>query len=1469
MRRINHRLVVLLIVSLVVGVAAVVGVHRFNVDRNAGSILARAREKRDEGKSDEATGLYARYIALRPADGPAQAELAMLLLDSMNVGNPNRSRLVSTYNALEAAVRKNPNDDGLREKLADFLLRVGNAVEAQQHLAAIRDHRLRGNEGASAAAPAEASTTPKSADAVIDLLYAKAAAGAGEYDEGCRVAASLIGYDLITKDFDTSFQPPPGCAEAYVLLSELLERRMKDKDGATKVMRRLPEAYPKDHQAWLEMARWSFRNGDLGAASIEIAKAAEIAPEKPEVAFADFEVAMRSGNLTRASRLINETMAPFADDPRVIVGRADLMLAQGEPGEAITILEKGAGAAPDNPTILYRLIDVLFDQGRTDDISAHVERLRELEGEDSPAVMWCEARLLMGDGQWLQAIEKLRSLRPAVASVRTLTNNVDLSLAMCHQNLGQPDELLEAARRVLADDPYSYQARVALATAHTLAGRTVEALAELETLARAQTPDELAAKQLLWAPLLQARIQDQLRADPSQRNWRDVDSLVDLLAQSPFVDSAQLASVRSEVLRAKGESDSAIDLAARALEESPKSSMVARQYLMLLLADDRIEDARKVLSNLDPEIRNLPEVLSAGARIAAGAADSSSEADLAAVEKAAESLVNKDAVNVLLTLIEIRAAQRRLDDAERLARKILDLEPGELRTHSVLLDIASAQRDLSKMQQCAEMIGDVAGQSSPQARVARALALATGVRLSREKALGPDLVAPPLSQQETEALEEARLSLVEAENDRPGWYQIQQTYAEIAGLRGDTAAAILHLQRAIEQGATNPALKKLLGVLLFESGRLDEARTVVASSDDDSGADILKIAAQIDAQSGRFDAAVAAGERVIASDPRNAEAHVWFARLLAECRRDDQALNSYEKAVELAPERADIWLELIRQQLRTGASESAATSLAEAKERLTGADRWIVVATTAEMRGLPDEAEEAYRLAVAEAPDDPRVSRQLADHLVRRGKIVPAREEIRRLIAMPEAEGTQSLYWARRTLARNTSRGIDWKDLMQICSEIEKNVDGQGFLTPEDSDVEFAVLMEREEPEAWRRAVAIMDNLARRRPLAPDQRILRAWLLDKLGQWVEARTSLMDIAAEEDCSPTVIGTLVEQLLKHGEIVSARTWMPTLRAKAPDAPMTIRAEALLAIAADDREAAAEAARRLIPTGPLTEASAEFLTEVARLVEQLGFPKASEKLITESADVGNAGLVAKAAFLGRQQRTEEALNTLERTFGSIPEVQFLATAIEIVAANGITPSPAADAKLLALVDRTLRIDPESVMVGLLHAESLLLLGRPADATQLYRQLLSRTSMTPTMTARCANNLARILADSGEIDEARRLVESAMECLGPHPILLDTRGLVWLRLGDSTRAIKDLSESLLAPSATTHLHMAAARYDARQVSECRSELAKAEQLGLRTRRLTPADRERLENLDAALGESADDPQKTAVGLNASGIR
>ena len=62
--------------------------------------------------------------------------------------------------------------------------------------------------------------------------------------------------------------------------------------------------------------------------------------------------------------------------------------------------------------------------------------------------------------------------------------------------------------------------------------------------------------------------------------------------------------------------------------------------------------------------------------------------------------------------------------------------------------------------------------------------------------------------------------------------------------------------------------------------------------------------------------------------------------------------------------------------------------------------------------------------------------------------------------------------------------------------------------------------------------------------------------------------------------------------------------------------------------------------------------------------------------------------------------------------------------------------------------------------------------------------------------ANNLAFHLAKPATAAEAGKLIDSAIEELGPLPDLLDTRGLVRLAGGDKAGAVEDLREAILDP-------------------------------------------------------------------------
>jgi tetratricopeptide (TPR) repeat protein len=301
-------------------------------------------------------------------------------------------------------------------------------------------------------------------------------------------------------------------------------------------------------------------------------------------------------------------------------------------------------------------------------------------------------------------------------------------------------------------------------------------------------------------------------------------------------------------------------------------------------------------------------------------------------------------------------------------------------------------------------------------------------------------------------------------------------------------------------------------------------------------------------------------------------------------------------------------------------------------------------------------------------------------------------------------------------------------------------------------------------------------------------------------------------------------------------------------------MTVQIDAKLALAADDREGAAEAARKLIPNGPLSPETADSIGLVAQLVEELDFPKAADKLYAENAELTARGILSRAAFLGRQQRTDEALTLLETAWEKVPMLEILGVGVGIIEANGLTPSETADQRLLDLCLKAQRVDPESKMIVFLQGVIMELIGRQRESIIIYRELLATPDLDPVIAARASNNLAGILVGTSELAEAKELIESAAGVLGPHPAILDTQGLIWLARGDTTRAMEALKDALLAPSASTYLHSAVAAYDARMSTECRAALIDAEKKGLRKQRLTPIDRERLAKLDKALAEQVD---------------
>jgi len=1454
-KRINLKVLLTLVIVTVVGLVGLFFLRRFQVTRNAGNIAKLARQRLEEGKSAEALQLFSRYIGLRPEDSTAYAEFAKLLLARTRDSAVTRSDIARAYNALETAVRRNPENDALRRDLAEFQIRIGRVTDAREHLGVLRE---RIGTGAAAAAPPPATGTTADADAPpsavdVDMLLVRSHLAAADFDAAGQLAAQLVGFDVQTKEFAAD-APAVDRAEAYVVLAAILKEKADDAAAANRVLEQLVAKRGDDVTAWLAMANWHRQQGNNAAAAKDVARALEIDATNVDATFMAFELALGERAFDRAQAIAEQARVDHPTEERVYRGLASIALQRGDPAAAETVLLEGVEMLPTRASLLLMLADALLLQNKLDEVEQAISRIRELYGSASPAVGLLEARLLVARRSWNEAKQKLEQVRPLVAGTPELARQVDLYLSQCHAQLDEYDAQLDVSRRILADDPTSLGARAGAASALVAAGKTAEALAEFEAIAAALPPDRLATVPQVWYPLLQLRLVEQSRRPTDARDWSAVDALLETLQQSDSISATQLTLLRAEVLMRKGEQAAARDLLEQGVTADPADVQLWAALATLDLRERGAEAARAVLARVPAASRDASNLMGVELQIAAGEKGPEANERLADLEKRSLALEPETAATMLAMLAGAQLARGDSAAAERLWRAVAERRPSDLRAREALYELAVAAADVPRTRDAAAEIVKVAGPTAARSRVAEAGVLILEARESLRKrgAAGDDARGPNAA--ERELLDEARTLLSEAENDRPGWSTIQAALSEIDGLRGDLPGAIARLKKAVASGTASPALVRRLVALLYSTNRLEEAQEALESLGGDGEQGIDRISAELEVRAGKFEEAVALAEKNVSADSTDPSDLLWLGQLLDRSGKQERAGEVLARAAELAPERPDVWLGLFSHHVAAGRRGPAETALQRAAEKMPEPRRQMALAQGYEMIGRLDEAERFLREAIAVAPDDPEANRGLAAFLARTGQTTAARDLLEKAIvtkdASPAAVAARS--WARRTLAEMLAERGTFKDLERALQLIDENADSEGELSPEDVALQVAILANRPDPASWRRAIELLERSRRQQQLNVAQRITLAQLLEKVGRWDECRDELVAVVAAPKTPPAYVAMLIEKMIDHGELSSARTWLKRLQTTTRDSAITMALEAKLAITEKDRTAAADAARKLMPGGVVPGDQPGQLSAVAKLMEDLGFPKAADKVLERYAGLASEGVIARAAFLGRQQRVAEALDLLESARDSVSLERLLGTALEIVRVQ-VEPAEAA-ARVRPWVEKARRVDPGSIVIEMLEAELCTIEGKQPETERIYRAILARPDLQPMQMGMISNNLAFHLAKPDTAAEARRLIDAAISELGPLPDLLDTRGLVRLAQGENAEAVADLQEAALDASGVKLLHLAFAQLRAGDEAAARLSLEAGRRRGLSADRLSAEDRSRLDQLETALQSAAD---------------
>jgi tetratricopeptide (TPR) repeat protein len=568
------------------------------------------------------------------------------------------------------------------------------------------------------------------------------------------------------------------------------------------------------------------------------------------------------------------------------------------------------------------------------------------------------------------------------------------------------------------------------------------------------------------------------------------------------------------------------------------------------------------------------------------------------------------------------------------------------------------------------------------------------------------------------------------------------------------------------------------------------------------------------------------------NDPRLVRKMVQQVQALAaRAERTTEADHRFQHALELAPNIPDVWVAYIRYLSATGQNQTVREVLARARANDNLKDGSVELGLCFEAVGELVKAEEQFKQAVDQHPEA-AVVRATASFYLRQGLTPRAEPYLDRILQREIKVTDADLAWAKRARAIVLASGNDYRKFQQALPLVGMKLDPRTGLAvevnvPAAGEIEETlrsrarVLASAGIGPLRKQAIDQLKEVETRGRLQPDDRFLLAELYEAGGDrtWPRARALLRALAAEHK-NPDYVNHLAQSLLFYKEFKEATRVIDQLA-------------------------------RLEKTRTGQPGAYGSIDLRSRLLELTGRPDQALTLLRDYAaekPIRAERLLALAGLLARLHRVSEALEQCEKIQGLPPEVI-------AGAAIGLLRSSQPAAKDLSRVESFLKAalarNPASVILRVQLADLHDLRGRYADAEVLYRQVLDKEKQGDPDNIMALNNLAWLLARNPQKGaEAEKLINHALEVLGPRPELLDTRAVVYLSLGKSEQAIADLKRANAdAPSPARYFHLARALHMARQPGEALKAFEKARAAGLEPKTLHPAERVEFDQINKAL--------------------
>jgi pentatricopeptide repeat protein len=1093
-KKLNKKLLLWTLGVLLIFAAGIHLLHGWQVQREAGEQFTLARQAEEQGRLEEAATYLSRYLSFAPEDVDALVRRA-LLVDRMTARTPRGSRRVLAV--LEQALARAPARQDIRRRLAARAMDLSLFSKARTHL--------------------ETLVRSEAGQADLEALLGQCQEAEGDYL-------------LAARSYEQALLHQPAKVEVYVLLADLIRRRLDRDAQADRVMAALVRTNPTSFKAFLARARYRAQYGSPTQAAADLKRAGELAPANAELAVANADMAHLQGQPDEERRWWRQGLKLSPQDQRMYLGLARLEWECGRPREAIACLRQGLRVLPDQPDLLLSLAEILIRQGELAKAAVLTTRLRQ--AKCPPAYLaFLESCVHIRKQDWARAVRRLEAVTQAPGLADALAGRACQYLGHCYQQLGATDRQLEAYRQAVARSPASVTGRLGLGAALLGLGRCDEAVGVFRRLAQLAN-----APQAVWTSLARALFQRNLGLSPVQRDWQQVEQALDRADQFPS-QAVPATILRAEVLVARERPGAARELLEKARARKPRQVALWAALAELAAQGNRPDQAAAIWPAAYLHIGDRAELRQAQVRFLARHHGKDAAPALAKLEQGLEKFSAEEQICLVHTLAEAYLHLGRAGDVARLCRRISRKQPSDLRSRVLVLEAALHTGNDETIRAVVADLRRLEGEDGTWWRYGEAARLAAGARKGDAK-----------------RLEQARQMLAKVERQRPTWSRVPLLQAYLDEQEGNTRKAIAGYLRAIDLGERQPAMVQKVVGLLARAGRFLEADRIIRTLEQHHPLDraFARVAAEIALRLKNKDRTFELARRAVPPETTDYRDHLWLAGVLAALGRRHETEEVLRTATRLAQRVPDAWTALVAHLARAGQMEEAEATMEDMRAALPADQAPLALAICLEALARTERADKQYQAALSRKPYDFIVLRRAAQFYLRTLQPHKAEPLLGVLLDPTVFVPERDLAWARRQLALVLSTGGDRQKVRHALALLDRNRQAAGDSA---EDRRARAFVQTAQPGQRREALRILANFHRSQPLPADEQFRLAQLYEAGDDWPQARELMLGSLALDPHNPAYLAHFIEVLLRRGHKGEARNWVAKLEKLEPGAART--------------------------------------------------------------------------------------------------------------------------------------------------------------------------------------------------------------------------------------------------------------------------------------------------------------------------